>query len=888
MENILSLPSAATGLVAGSVELALEGTGNSGPGGVESVFIYNGVYLNIREWIDTFLVTNIEGLADADVRDAREANPGRHGETYFESFYGGRTLTLSGKIRAHNINKLRDMEQGLRQAFNDIDTEKPLIIRNTNFGRDMMISCKKIQPVNIPERQDNFKFERDFQITLRASNPRFLSTSRKTTTSSLFIEDTFSETAQAQFTNLVTNPNFLHPTSALTGWTGVNAALTHAGLATAGSPAGNNYGIATSSAAGDWGFKHGPMAVSAAGVTVWAACYAKQPSGTLRTLEASFEWLTEANAVISTSVVSMGALTNSWAWRKVSAVAPATARKVNVTFQGADATAASEILHLDGAMVVESPNNPGLYFDGNSPLCVWSGDPENSTSLKLRGEVANMITNPKAAANTTGWVSSGLTALTRVASLAGFPEGGDWSFRGQADGNADNGHTLVPVESGKTYTVSVWVNVAAYTGAAKPLLRVYDDLFTVMGSHYYDLIAGGWQRLSITFTATGNASYYVSVQQLDTGTSDMRWTLVSMREGSTYQGYVDGDSSGARWFGTDDGSVTELFEQDGFALGEGSQWTYDEDDPGALVAVGGVLKSRNSVVQKRAYRTQTGYRAANVKGTLKITTPTLTLGGATNTGSIGFLLKRLGPSDYISVQLAYNGADFQIYGLKYDGGAKTVIGTIVTLPALSLNTSYWLEAKVTGNNIEAKVYSADPVQNPAAAQVGTTFTYLLAGADATKYGSGVVGDVGIVVEDFDRQDWKIDDYVQETLDASALVVATLVNEGNFPAEPVFQLAGPMTDPALINETTGQTMSFTGTIPAGETWVIDTPNRTIYNNDPTPVSKFEFLDVTSDWIELDPGTNIIDLDATGLDATRSAPGAAVEGPGITIQYYDTWM
>ena len=153
--------------------------GGSGPRGIESVIEYNGLYLNVRSWVDTFLVTTIGGLDDADVRDSRELNPGYHGETAFQGFYGGRTITLTGKIHTKTLFKMRDMQQALRQAFSQLDDDLPLIFRAPVPERDLQINCKKSQSIQMTDEQRTANhFERAFQVILRAPNPRFVSTVR--------------------------------------------------------------------------------------------------------------------------------------------------------------------------------------------------------------------------------------------------------------------------------------------------------------------------------------------------------------------------------------------------------------------------------------------------------------------------------------------------------------------------------------------------------------------------------------------------------------------------------------------------------------------------------------------------------------------------------------
>ena len=70
--------------------------------------------------------------------------------------------------------KMRDMQQGLRQAFAQLDNELPLIFRANDPELDMMIYAKKSQSIQMADEQRTANhFERPFQIMLRAGNPRF-------------------------------------------------------------------------------------------------------------------------------------------------------------------------------------------------------------------------------------------------------------------------------------------------------------------------------------------------------------------------------------------------------------------------------------------------------------------------------------------------------------------------------------------------------------------------------------------------------------------------------------------------------------------------------------------------------------------------------------------
>jgi hypothetical protein len=215
--TIVSTPTWPIGLTGGRSDALVQGTGRARPGGVESIFEFNGALLNVRDWWDTFLITSIDGLADPDVRDSRDVNPGRHGETYFNAYYGGRTIVITGKIRAFSLSKLRDMQMGLKRIFADLSGEIPLYIRSGNVRTDVFIYVKKSQPIVMAEQQVDFNYTRDFQITLRASNPRFLS----------YLEERFNYSSawtplanppisQVQAVNLIDNPTAY--SNSTTGW----------------------------------------------------------------------------------------------------------------------------------------------------------------------------------------------------------------------------------------------------------------------------------------------------------------------------------------------------------------------------------------------------------------------------------------------------------------------------------------------------------------------------------------------------------------------------------------------------------------------------------------------------------------------------------------------
>lgn len=85
------------------------------------------------------------------------------------------------------------------------------------------------------------------------------------------------------------------------------------------------------------------------------------------------------------------------------------------------------------------------------------------------------------------------------------------------------------------------------------------------------------------------------------------------------------------------------------------------------------------------------------------------------------------------------------------------------------------------------------------------------------------------------------------------------NAGTAPANWVATITGPVTDPTLINNTTGQTLSLTGVVPVGLDLVIDSKSRTIILDG--SVNRADMRDLGSEWFDLVPGANYITYDAS---------------------------
>ena len=87
----------------------------------------------------------------------------------------------------------------------------------------------------------------------------------------------------------------------------------------------------------------------------------------------------------------------------------------------------------------------------------------------------------------------------------------------------------------------------------------------------------------------------------------------------------------------------------------------------------------------------------------------------------------------------------------------------------------------------------------------------------------------------------------------------LQNDGSYESYPVLTISGPVTDPSLENRSQGKTLSFTGTLAADETLVVDFKNRTVLLDG--SANRYNWIDDSTQWWSLDPGTNDIWFDGT---------------------------
>lgn len=159
--------------------------------GPHSVFQYGSLIMNDRSLLEGYWCDEFQGFEDPDLRLSADVRPNQDGEDPGPGLYGGRTLTISGWIRAGTYPRLLVLAKNLELAFQTMGIEQPLIIRpaagSVYFTHPQMyIYCRKSDRVNISrqtvQKDMSGVYERKFQITLRASDPWFQSVSAYTQT----------------------------------------------------------------------------------------------------------------------------------------------------------------------------------------------------------------------------------------------------------------------------------------------------------------------------------------------------------------------------------------------------------------------------------------------------------------------------------------------------------------------------------------------------------------------------------------------------------------------------------------------------------------------------------------------------------------------------------
>ena len=130
----------------------------------------------------------------------------------------------------------------------------------------------------------------------------------------------------------------------------------------------------------------------------------------------------------------------------------------------------------------------------------------------------------------------------------------------------------------------------------------------------------------------------------------------------------------------------------------------------------------------------------------------------------------------------------------------------------------------------------------------TDFSIGLKAADPVKY----------EWSDADPDGYSINEIPAKNASEGSSGQGTINNIGNTPVTAVFQIEGPITGPATLqNITREELILIIGSIPAGSFLEIDTYDHTIALDGITTGNR-SLCDTLMDWIKLDPGANQIEL------------------------------
>lgn len=146
---------------------------------LESPIVFNSLTLNDQAERDFtaedalgywYRVTSVDGVYDQDVRFEAHDLPQQHGAKSGSAFYSGKTIVISGEVRAVNLEKLRVAQRELQHAFYDM---QPHRLEFTLWEEEAVyITCRKNQKIDMTEEQDTPSFLRRFTIQLFADDPR--------------------------------------------------------------------------------------------------------------------------------------------------------------------------------------------------------------------------------------------------------------------------------------------------------------------------------------------------------------------------------------------------------------------------------------------------------------------------------------------------------------------------------------------------------------------------------------------------------------------------------------------------------------------------------------------------------------------------------------------
>lgn len=566
--------------------------GGARPGALESRLIANGLVLNDQDAYDRYFVKNVDGLWGADIRDTREPRVNDDGEDVYDTLLGGKTVTISGRIEAHNLDIMRDMESNLEQAFPH-NFDYPILFDRTSLRR------RGIQENALADKNfcTNPTVQTDTSGYSTGLGP--LLTRETSFYKDINAGDYYMSVEWHAGSNLLLARNESVAITAgeyiqvgidvfiTESWSGgdVYIDLTPrkgASIAAFSSAPWLSDETASETIRGRWQRVWKTIRYDDAtdGTRIDLSVYVDDlplDGDEIRFTAVMIRVTSDENAI---SASYFDGETAGWRWQGVpflsaSSVDP-TAYRQDVFITGR---------RIDKIGLRDEQTNQWFRREFQIPLrladpCIYGALTRTVTPAVM----VNLAPNPGAeAATTTGWAAMGGASITTSTT---WKQSGTRSFRvtGSAAGvigiSVPTGTGGIPITGGKTYSASVVLNYVVKSNGAsggKILadMYFYDAAGTIItGSATTETTSAGIQTLTINnITAPGNAAFLIiRVYTADNVNAavDFYIDAVMINEGSTPNPYFDGSSALAYWQGTANNSKSSQLQSPMYVKNNGN------------------------------------------------------------------------------------------------------------------------------------------------------------------------------------------------------------------------------------------------------------------------------------------------------------------------------
>lgn len=170
----------------------------------------------------------------------------------------------------------------------------------------------------------------------------------------------------------------------------------------------------------------------------------------------------------------------------------------------------------------------------------------------------NLITNPRAAIDTTGWGGVGLIdGPTRIEPATPLELiGADTAVWAQTDADGDYLYHSVAVTAGAAYRFSIYVQLSALsaTGVRPVIYNASGASRKATGTALASVSSEGWSRLDVSFTADATATWRVGIEQQGAGSASFAVVGAMVEASATLTAYLDGDMPNCAWTGSREAS----------------------------------------------------------------------------------------------------------------------------------------------------------------------------------------------------------------------------------------------------------------------------------------------------------------------------------------------